>query len=204
MKNKFLLIVWIFSCLMMSCKKESTNTTITNQKVYNRYIIAGLKDTINDLVSKKDTTKALLSDFSFGDRELKDSIDLNGDKTYDLLLINDCGRDSVAQQGDPGVYYVFVNHTVDFLKAINKSFAIAGPFSYKDTINYKSTWTNQFQTAFCADYFGCQSMIWMNNDNNYQSYKFVGLRFINGNDTLYGWARIMPTIVVFDYAIIKK
>jgi len=119
-----------------------------------------------------------------------------------MILLNSCGNVAVQDHNEN---WINTNYVDAYFQVVNKTkFAISGPFLYLDTINSKSVWTNKIQTASCSGMNGCSSMIWMNTDNGYRSYKFLGLRFISGNDTTYGWARVSPTISVFNYAIERE
>ena len=195
-----ILFIGICFVMIISCKKNN-NDELT-KKLASRFVIAGLNDSINYKLYNNDTTMSLLSDFSPGSRTLIDSIDFDNDKIYDLLLTNSCGNELAQNQNE---IWIRTNYEDAQLNILHYGkFAISGPFSYMDTIDRKSSWKYEIKIASCSDISGCKSMDWMNIDNKYQSFKFLGLRFINKNDTLYGWARISPAIVIFDYAMNKK
>jgi len=198
---KKILFIWICFVMIISCKKNDNNV-LTN-KLANKFIIAGLNDSINYKLYNNDTTKSLLSDFSPGSRTLRDSIDFDYNKIYDLLLTNSCGNELVQNINE---IWVRTNYEDAYLNVLNYGkFAISGPFSYMDTINRKADWKYEIQLLSCSDIYGCRINSWRYSDYTQKStYKFLGIRIIEENDTLYGWARVSPAIVIFDYAMNKK
>jgi hypothetical protein len=202
MKNTLLILI-LFS--LVACKKHDvkpkTDTTICTKK---NFIVAGAK---GDCFIYKSLNLTLLPKWGSYNNIF---VDINGDESNDICFgIIDFSYNLYFE-------FLVINKSIDisayhFTSAINDvdsnslniNYDVKG-FNLNDTIKNNSEWTTKKDTIYKTGITKHRKY-----DNHIFSLKnpYIGFRFINNNDTLYGWMHVAitdTTIIVYDYAYQKR
>lgn len=196
--RKILLFIIILS-IYIGCRKE--DSIIKNDPVQSstptNYIIAGLDSNIWTYIDIIPDINPTIYSRTNNNHEWKglDSLDLFGDSLFDLgcrLYYKEEQNYELRRWEYYWDYYITV---------LNKSkISIAGPFLYGDTINSELPWqvdsihTHEFYKDHCVicDWEG------------YYHKVYLGVRYINNQDSIYSWIQIKAHAGFAEYAFNKK
>lgn len=181
----------VFWFILLSCSKD--DSVSLNYK----FIIAGIIDSSTCSYTKYAPEISLKSIYEVNDTTQYDTVDLNRDGKNDIILSVNSGVGAV-KIGEVTFYNVKHTYSNVIVISTNK-LSVAGPFSYHDTIDRYCDWIEtSLNLKSCS--VTCANNTW---DADDKGNKYLGLRYINGHDTLYGWSKVEPSIAIYDFCLNK-
>jgi hypothetical protein len=194
--------------LFVACRKHDIDPNQSKTDSIKKYIIAGAK---NDCMVYKSFTPPLQAIY---DSQQSLKIDINGDG------INDIEFYSYEISENPFHRVVLDNKNIDIsllnpiynIQTDTNYLAIASnstikSFNLNDTINNLSGWTTQKDSVYKSGIIKQRRIINIGTMGTIIP-QYIGFRFINKTDTLYGWMRTSGNtwgnFLVYEYAYQQK
>lgn len=200
MKN--LTLIFTLIILVCSCEKNNSNVNDSKKnKTRRRYIIAGIignSDTLYNLAPGISLIDSCVSDTSYHGFTDQDSIDLFDDGVFDIRFENSRSGYVITGYGQfcPRSFTIYLLSGVQI--GYKQSYSEVGlPILLNDTISNNLYWTSEKMQRLFLGPPG-DGMEWLNESSCY-----LAFRFIETNDTIYGWIKMEGLTNVKEYGVNK-